>query len=189
MVLPAEWLQPDWAAGGSPGAAGVMTTRAGGVSAAPFDTFNLRAGLGDTAAAVAANHAALALGVGCTPVFLDQVHGTRVVRLARADALPGAPVHQADASITTAPGLACAVQVADCLPVLFAAPAGRGVGAALVAAVIAAARERGYRAMLLDTLPGMTAALRLYERAGFVRIAAYYATPLDDAVFLRLALE
>jgi len=130
MVLPAEWLQPDWAAGGSPGAAGVMTTRAGGVSAAPFDTFNLRAGLGDTAAAVAANHAALALGVGCTPVFLDQVHGTRVVRLARADALPGAPVHQADASITTAPGLACAVQVADCLPVLFAAPAGRGVGAA-----------------------------------------------------------
>ncbi len=130
MELPAEWLRPVWAAGGSPGSAGVMTTRGGGVSAAPFDTFNLRAGLGDSAAAVAANHAALARGVGCAPVFLDQVHGTRVVRLARSDALPGAAVHQADASITTEPGLACAVQVADCLPVLFAAPAGRGVGAA-----------------------------------------------------------
>ena len=74
---------------------------------------------------------------------------------------------------------------------LYVTPAGRGrgVGAALVAAVITAARQRGYRAMLLDTLPGMVAALQLYERAGFQRIAAYYDTPLDDAVFLRLALE
>ncbi len=107
-----------------------MTTRAGGVSAAPFDTFNLRAGLGDSDAAVAANHAALAQLIARTPVFLDQVHGTRVVRVTRADALPGAPVHVADASITTESGMACAVQVADCLPVLFAAPGGRGVGAA-----------------------------------------------------------
>lgn len=66
---------------------------------------------------------------------------------------------------------------------------GRGVGTALVTAVIAAARQRGYRAMLLDTLSGMTAALRLYEHAGFARIAAYNDTPLDDPVFLRLALE
>ncbi len=139
MAWPAEWLRPQWAAGGPAGVVAgatnraigaVMTTRAGGISAAPFDTFNLRAGLGDTAAAVAANHEALALGVGRAPVFLEQVHGTRVVRLTRADALPGAPVHVADASITTETGLACAVQVADCLPVLFAAPAGRGVGAA-----------------------------------------------------------
>ena len=130
MVLHAEWLRPEWSAGSAPGVGAVMTTRGGGTSAAPFDTFNLRAGLGDSASAVAANHAALALAVGRTPVFLDQVHGARVVRLTQADALPGAPVHVADASITTEPGLACAVQVADCLPVLFAAPAGRGVGAA-----------------------------------------------------------
>ncbi len=139
MAWPAEWLRPEWAAGGALGVGAgtatrtvgaVMTTRAGGVSAAPFDTFNLRAGLGDSDAAVAANHSMLALAVGRTPVFLDQVHGTRIVRLTRADALPGAPLHVADASVTTDAGLACAVQVADCLPVLFAAPAGRGVGAA-----------------------------------------------------------
>ena len=134
MAVHAEWLWPEWPAGRALGTAfgvgAVMTTRAGGVSAAPFDTFNLRDGLGDTAAAVAANHAALALAVGRTPVFLNQVHGTRVVRLTQADAMPGALVHQADASVTTEPGLACAVQVADCLPVLFAAPGVRGVGAA-----------------------------------------------------------
>ena len=139
MVWPAEWLQPGWAAAGSrdPGAGmqsrtagAVMTTRAGGVSAVPFDTFNLRHGLGDSVAAVAANHAVLAHAVGRVPVFLDQVHGAHVVRLVRADALPEAAVHEGDASITTEAGLACAVQVADCLPVLFAAPGGRGVGAA-----------------------------------------------------------
>ncbi|HEX7439161.1 MAG TPA: peptidoglycan editing factor PgeF, partial [Caldimonas sp.] len=47
-----------------------------------------------------------------------------------ADAARGAPIHAADASVTTEPGVACAVQVADCLPVLFAAPGGRAVGAA-----------------------------------------------------------
>jgi YfiH family protein len=37
---------------------------------------------------------------------------------------------EADAAITTEPGIACTVMVADCLPVLFAAPEGRGVAAA-----------------------------------------------------------
>lgn len=130
MAFHADWLRPIWPAGSAPGVGAVMTTRAGGTSAAPFDTFNLRAGLGDPAAAVAANHAVLARAVGGQPVFLDQVHGAHVVRLVRSDALPGALVHKADASVTTEPGLACAVQVADCLPVLFTAPAGRAVGAA-----------------------------------------------------------
>ena len=127
MPLHADWLLPDWQVSR---VGAVMTTRAGGASAAPFDSFNLRDGLGDAADCVAANRAALAHAVGSPPVFLDQVHGTHVVRLARADALPGARVQRADASFTTAPGVACAVQVADCLPVLFCAPDGRGVAAA-----------------------------------------------------------
>jgi polyphenol oxidase len=68
------------------------------------------------------------------PVFLRQVHGTRVVLLTADDAAlqasAQAPLIEADASVTREPGVACTVQVADCLPVLFAAPGGRAVGAA-----------------------------------------------------------
>ena len=67
---------------------------------------------------------------GAQPVFLDQVHGTAVVRLDAADLTSGCGHPVADASITTEAGVACTVLVADCLPVLFAAPQGRAVGAA-----------------------------------------------------------
>ena len=127
MSIHSDWLIPAWAA---PGVGALMTTRHGGVSAAPFDSFNLRHEIGDSPDAVAHNRARLARAAGATPVYLNQVHGARVVRLGWADAAPGATVHDADASVTTLPGIACTVQVADCLPVLFAAPNGRAVGAA-----------------------------------------------------------
>lgn len=126
-AAPADWLRPDWDA---PGVGALMTTRQGGVSGGAFASMNLRAGLGDDAAAVAHNRNAFAEVLGATPVMLNQVHGARVVRLSEADLRPDAPVHEADASISTVRGIACAVQVADCLPVLFAAPRARGVGAA-----------------------------------------------------------
>ena len=124
---PAWALVPDWPAGGRVGA--LMSTRAGGTSAPPFDSLNLGRAAGDDPAAVDENRRRFvaALG-GATPRWLSQVHGRAVVRLWAADAAAQAP--QADASITTDPGLACVVTVADCLPVLFAAPGGRGVGAA-----------------------------------------------------------
>ena len=127
MSIHPDWLIPAWTA---PGVGALMTTRHGGVSAAPFDGFNLRHQIGDAPDAVARNQASLARATGATPVYLNQVHGARVVRLDPSDAVPGAPVHDADASVTTLPGIACTVQVADCLPVLFAAPGGRAVGAA-----------------------------------------------------------
>ena len=126
-VRPLEWLVPDWQA---PGVGALMTTRAGGVSAAPFDSLNLRAAVGDDAVVVAHNQRLVAQAIGATPVYLNQVHGREVVRLTAADARPDAAIHTADASITTEPGIACAAQVADCLPVLFAAPGARAVGAA-----------------------------------------------------------
>ena len=122
-----DWLRPDWSADG---VGGLMTTRRGGVSVAPYDSMNLRVEVGDEAAAVARNQALFASAVGGVPVFLNQVHGARVLRLGRADTLRDSAKHAADASVTTEPGVACTVMVADCLPVLFAAPAGRGVGAA-----------------------------------------------------------
>ena len=122
-----EWLVPEWQV---PGIGALMTTRAGGVSAAPFDSLNLRAAVGDDPVAVAHNQRVVEQAIEATPVYLNQVHGRVVVRLTTADTRSGAPFHDADASITTEPGIACTAQVADCLPVLFAAPGARAVGAA-----------------------------------------------------------
>ena len=122
-----QWLAPAW---GIPGVGAMMTTRAGGVSVAPFDSLNLRAAVGDDPLAVARNQRLVEQAIGATPVYLNQVHGHNVVCLTCADTRAGAPVREADASITTEPGIACAAQVADCLPVLFVAPGGRAVGAA-----------------------------------------------------------
>jgi polyphenol oxidase len=122
-----DWLAPEWDA---PGVGAVMTTRAGGVGKAPFDSLNLRDGLGDEPAAVAENQRRLQEAIGSAPVWLKQVHGAAVVSLTSASGRPETAVHSADACVTTEPGVVCAIQVADCLPVLFAAPGARGVAAA-----------------------------------------------------------
>jgi polyphenol oxidase len=122
----AGWLQ----AHGLPAEVdGVMSTRAGGASDGVWAGLNLGSAVGDDAQAVAENRRRFAQALGARPVFLEQVHGTRVVRLEGAADDAAAP-SRADASLTTVPGVACTVLVADCLPVLFAAPAGRGVAAA-----------------------------------------------------------
>lgn len=123
----ADWLAPDWRIAG---VGALMTTRAGGRSAGRFASMNVRDGLGDDAVAVRSNRALLAEAMGVRPVYLHQVHGTRVVRIGADDARSDAPIHEADASVTAEPGVACVVQVADCLPVLVAARNGRAVGAA-----------------------------------------------------------
>lgn len=121
-----EGIVPD---GLPPEVGALMTTRAGGVSAPPFDSLNLGERVGDDPAAVAANRARFAAAIGGVPVWLQQVHGTRVVRVTSAEARAGVPI-EADASVTTERGVACVVQVADCMPVLLAAPGGRAVAAA-----------------------------------------------------------
>jgi YfiH family protein len=128
LPLSAFFRPARWPAG----TGALMTTRAGGVSAAPFDSLNLRAQTADPldSIAVAENRRRFAATLGATPVFLDQVHGTRVVRLTSGHTSPDASTERADASITTVPGVACTVLVADCLPVLFATRDGRAVGAA-----------------------------------------------------------
>ena len=107
-----------------------MTTRHGGVSLPPFDSLNLRAAVGDDPRAVAQNQHRLAEAIGARPIYLNQVHGANVVRLTAADLAPNALTHDADGAVTAEPGIACTVQTADCLPVLFAVPGGRAVGAA-----------------------------------------------------------
>lgn len=120
-------LIPDWPLSDRVGA--LMSSRAGGVSRAPWQSLNLGLAVGDTNEAVAENRRRFEAAVGVPAVYLRQVHGAHVIRLRAADAGRNL-TEPADAAITTEPGIACTVQAADCLPVLFAAPHGRGVGAA-----------------------------------------------------------
>ena len=73
---------------------------------------------------------------------------------------------------------------------LFLHPSARGLGGgkALTARVIETARARGYRELCLDTLPTMSAAIGLYEEAGFKRIAPYYEPTPPGTIFMSLAL-
>ena len=103
-----------------------MSTRAGGHSVAPWDSFNLGDHVGDAPEAVQANRQLLADTLRVRPVFLKQVHGTDVVELG-VDTQDGT---QADACFTFAPGLACTIMVADCLPVLLWDARGQWVAAA-----------------------------------------------------------
>lgn len=65
---------------------------------------------------------------------------------------------------------------------------GRGVARAVAEALLAAARQEGYRAVRLDTLTWMTAARALYASLGFREIPAYYPNPLPGVVYLELEL-
>jgi GNAT superfamily N-acetyltransferase len=66
---------------------------------------------------------------------------------------------------------------------------GSGCGRALVEAIVAWSRKAGYRRILLDTLPVMDQAQRLYTRFGFREIAPYRTNPVPGARFLELTLE
>jgi YfiH family protein len=139
-----EVLTPDWPA--PAGVRAAFTLRTGGVSAVPFDTLNVGAHVGDLPAAVAENRHRIrtTLALPAEPMWLEQVHGTRAVELdAGTD-----PAITADAIVTRRSGAVCVVQVADCLPVLFAAADGSAVAAAhagwrgLAAGVLEAAVAR-----------------------------------------------
>ncbi|MGW8392120.1 peptidoglycan editing factor PgeF [Pseudoduganella sp. HUAS MS19] len=133
----AQWLVPDWP--GAPANIGfVCTTRRGGVSPEPYGPgpqaipttgggLNLGVHVGDDPSNVAFNRAILCGRLPTEPAWLAQVHGTAVVR---ADRLGRGEVPEADASIAAMPGAVCAIQTADCLPVLLTNRAGTVVGAA-----------------------------------------------------------
>jgi YfiH family protein len=136
-ALPAGWVRPDL--GGPDGSVGgsaqgvltLMSARAGGRSQGFFADCNLGQHVQDDPVAVQHNRAVFAEQLGVQPVWLQQVHGDRVVRLGAADLAvndtSAAPI--ADGALTNEPGVGCVVMVADCLPLLLAAPLGRGVAA------------------------------------------------------------
>lgn len=120
LILP-DWPLPE-------GVAACSSTRSGGVSLPPYDSLNLGAHCGDDPALVEENRTRLfaAGGLPSKPVWLEQVHGTDVLKLS------GGPYasKRADASYSNTPGTVCAVMTADCLPVLFCNRQGTEVAAA-----------------------------------------------------------
>jgi YfiH family protein len=140
-----DWILPDWPA--PPHVRAVITTRNGGVSAGPYASFNLGRSTGDDPVAVAANRETLRALLPQEPRWLKQVHGARVLR---ADDVSDFP--EADATVAHARGTVCAIQIADCLPVLFSNRSGTLVAAAH-------AGWRGLAGGVLDnTIAAMTAA-------------------------------
>jgi YfiH family protein len=132
-LIEADLIRPAWP--DLPAGVGALaTTRAGGVSAAPFDDggggggLNLGLHTGDDLEAVHANRARLQRVLPGRPAWIRQVHGVQVVDAGAVHA--GGPTLEGDASIAAEPGVVSAILTADCLPVLFASLDGKVVGAA-----------------------------------------------------------
>jgi hypothetical protein len=117
------WIEADWPA--PPGVRAGTTTRLGGVSNAPFDSFNLADHVGDNDASVVENRRRLAelLQMPSDPVWLRQRHGADIIDAA-ADRGRGA-----DGAYACERGVVCAVLTADCIPLLLADDAGSEIAA------------------------------------------------------------
>lgn len=147
MAAPA-WIDADWPA--PPGLRALSTLRSGeGVSPPPFDRFNLGMRCGDEPARALHNRELLAswLALPSPPHWLRQVHGTGVRRF---DAAPTGEEPEADAAVTSVPGVVLAILTADCLPVVLAARDGSEVAAA----------HAGWRGLAAGMLETTVAAMR-----------------------------
>ena len=133
MSLIDSFIIPEWPA--PPNVRAVVTTRVGGVSVAPFDSFNLAFHVNDNAVAVVENRRKLLTALNeiapCgPPQWLQQVHGTEVVDAFSEPKIRAQNVPEADAVTTTHRGLPCVVMTADCLPVFFSDRNGNRVAVA-----------------------------------------------------------
>lgn len=130
----------------------IITTRAGGVSPAPYGAapgigggLNLGLGSGDDIENVRANRARLRAALPGEPRWLRQVHGATVV-----DAAETGDLVPADGSFTDAVDVVAAVMIADCMPVLISDAAGRCVGVA----------HAGWRGLAAGVIQATVSAMR-----------------------------
>ena len=137
-----DWITLDWPAPENVRA--LVTTRAGGVSLAPYDSLNLGDHVGDDPAVVLRNREILGGESACEPLWLSQVHGTDIAIVGAA----GQGV-AADGSVSRLPGAACAVMTADCLPVLLCDRAG----------MVVAAAHAGWRGLCAGVIEAAVAAM------------------------------
>ena len=141
-------LVADWPAPGN--VRTLLTTRQGGVSGGAYASLNLGAHVGDDSVAVAANRERLAATLAArsagAPVWLNQVHGTRIINAAL---VAGVTPPEADGSFSRNSQVVCAVMTADCLPVLFCDASG----------TVVAAAHAGWRGLLAGVLEEAVAAM------------------------------
>jgi len=121
------FIHPQWLAPHS--VKTLVSTRIGGVSQRPFDTFNLGDHVGDLASNVLRNRAMFSKALPTEPVWLKQTHSTVVSTPQSRQLSLGAPF-VADAAVSNIPNEVLVIMTADCLPILFTNSNGTVVGAA-----------------------------------------------------------
>lgn len=165
-----DLIIPEWPI--APANVGAMsTTRRGGTSLAPYDDgtgaggLNVGTHVGDDPDHVRRNRALLRTLLPSEPAWLSQVHGTNVLDAALVEGVP-----EADASIAVRPGVVCAIQTADCLPVLFCDLQGKVVGAS----------HAGWRGLAHGVLENTVARMR---DAGATEIIAWLGPAIGPQCF------
>ncbi len=175
MNLPLS--EQDWIQTTSPwsGVRFLTTTRAGGVSAAPYDSFNLGMGAGEDPRIVQTNRQILRMHLPSDPLWLKQVHGNVVIDAdvdsSRLQAMLDEPP-SADASTTSVPGRVLAILTADCLPVVMADDRGTVLGLA----------HAGWRGLAAGVLENTLSQMRL-RQPGAMDFRAWIGPGIGPAVF------
>lgn len=163
-------ILPEWQ-GAAPTVGALSTTRAGGFSRGAYGDgaggpgLNLGGHVGDDPEHVERNRALLRSLLPSNPVWLSQVHGAAVVDAAKVSDVP-----QADASFTNQPGVVCAVQTADCLPVLLCDVSGN----------IVAAAHGGWRGLAAGVLQNT---VRCMRAAGATELMAWLGPAIGPEQF------
>ena len=165
------FIEPQWPA--PPGVRALITTRNGGYSRGVYSGnndaggLNLGSGCGDSPEDVAANRALLRRRLPADPRWLHQVHGRRVIDAAKSGDRENEP--DADASFTFAPRVVCAVQMADCMPILLCDREG----------TVVAAAHAGWRGMAFGIIEATVAAIDV----GPKRLLAYLGPAIGPNAF------
>lgn len=160
MKIPHDWIVPEWPVPRRVRA--LITTRSGGSSEGRYASLNLGSRCGDDPLAVTRNRGTLRNHLPSHPVWLTQVHGTRVVEAAQ-------PGTQADAAVAREAGCVCAVLSADCLPVLLADDGGSVVAIA----------HAGWRGLAAGVIENAVRAMRVPAES----VLAYLGPGIGPAAY------
>ena len=183
----------------APGLAGLKGVRhgffgkPGGVSGGIYASLNAGPGSDDDPSAVAENRARISAAMGASALLsCHQIHSADVVHVTKAwtDARP-----QADAMVTTVPGLALCILTADCTPVLFADAEARVIGAAhagwkgalggVLESTIASMTELGAEPGRIRAAIGPTIGQASYEVGPEFRDTFLEVSPASEHLFIK----